>query len=1346
VSRTFAQLLADREVTPAYYVTVDGLPFVFADFAKPDHWTIPVEMTWKRSLVPFRLNSSGMDSALRTVSEELDWRTGVTVSGNLDLEFLTDAEDPDDVWTNLVIPPVRNTWLMDGHTVHKPSATVWQMRSLISREGNTIKVGDIVHSGIGCAQVVDIDTGDNTIHVNINKFGSYFDWRGATGFQQNSPRGGDVKVTSWPSVWARRRVSVWMELCARDRQGARIAVSDSYKQPNGAGREIFRGVVLTAPILHPESPTLTLMCQDLTQPLSRTLVSRTRKYRPGPKARGMGSAYVEETGPCLVEFAIHSANRVFSTGPYTSDFPLTGVLNVYNRPIGMTRTLRGVCDGNQIAQAVIDALNEVTRDSEWTSGAGIRWRQTLGSPESTADGTGEGGELRQKWLFGVCRTGFGTNFGLQGEIVLKVKSAQEPDRAILRALGFEEDLVFGVNYEGIGEQAWSYAWASTAIPWFFWAPGNKRMPYWGPIIPNFECADPPLRQGTVDQDGHADGLYVRFGEHEVFECMARRDFPTNPLYYDGNTGDTYFEVTRRAVLGSQRAVVIPTDEVEDTRHELVIGLGFFNHDLNDVLKQLLVSNGDPATGGPWNGVVAQHNVLPQGFGAEIPAEDIHDASFTLAQLNGWQPKSYGMWIEQALTARDLLGEIAVATGVNYLSQWEGARRKLGAVKMEPPLGTRPVAVVDDSWVDDAAHPVEANYDELAIRNRIAFEYDFDPLQDKFHGIDNSYFDANSVANYGISDPLEIRVRWLSAAGDVVAQLAGVAAAIFRRFADPIVGYAITFAKPEGWLLTPADDVEVTKSGIPNYRDGGYGVTDVPMRVERIEPHFGPEKTFGKAHLTWFVNRVGIPWSPCVRLKEQVSGATYSTYRRGEAGSFTPYEDGREDVEFFAAGHLLIPYLPGADEKGSARTVISVDAAAGEITLDAVHGLATTDGVVLEPANFDLDLDDGGGDETLYSATGVTLGDDEGYSVVTATVDFAGGSGDEFGSPGQDVRTGTLRVTVTSAGPTDSANLAVFVEGVYDAGLSVANLHLLGDLTAGVSVLIEVADPWDVVLRQGGDGAVYTILVELVGGGGGETLYNVTEAISTDACWSVVLGVLDDWEPGNQQTVGVGQDTQTGTVRLTLTWSGPGMPHVELYLSGAYDSTDTAWTSGVGKEYVLTEPWDLIVAEYGFGDTFGILVELVGGGGGDETLYSRSEVLTEDASYSVVTDAIDVEVEGAWPTPGEDARTGTLRVTVTFSGADGYVSLELYLGGAYDSTIDITALSGVPQTIAVAAPWDLVVYNNGSSLAFTVLVELVGAQSLARQLAIAQRGTVFLCDTDGFNITADGTRYEGAKWG
>lgn len=946
MSRTFEQVLAERDVHLAFYCTIAGLPYVFADFDQPGHWSIPSGMTWSRTLVPFVDETERMESSLESFSEQVDWKTGMVETGHLDLDFRVDEDDPDDVWLNLVAPTTRNTWLVDGTHVYSPSMNLWLLLSTSSLQGNVIEVGNVVHSGIGCAEVLETGLGPGRgIKVELNKFDSYFDWRGSYGRVQGAPQPGDVEVTDWPKVWRRRRVSVWVELCYRDRNGYRVPISDSYKQVDGAGREIFPGVVSTAPVWHPGDPMVTVMCQDATQYLESSIVKRSRKYRPGPATLGMGSCYVERSGPCLVEV---SFTNPVTTGETVHVFDLTNTAST-----GLAESFVGRKTADEVAAVIVELLEH------WFGGTpGYLWTASPESPEPPEE-IPEGFETeRSKYRFGVAfKEADGDTRQHLFTVRFNVKTAQEPDRSIFPALGIEEDLVF----QGVDDLSsapygppvpYTYETGSEPIPHVYFARGNNRLYYHGKLVPNGWSHDPPVSQGTFDQNGAPDWCYVRFGEHEIMKVQFR-DPVSGQLYFDTDPlVDPYMKILEREKMGGQLAVSVPVDEIEGEEHQIVLGLGFFDHDLRDVMLQLLVSNGDPATGGPWDDPVNLYNVLPQGFGAEMPPSLVDLDSFELTRLNSTQPKAYGLWIEQSLTMRELLAEIAVATGVNFVLRWAGAYRKLGAVRVEPAAGTDPVAVIDDSWVDDVNHPVEPNYDELEVGNNILFEYDYDPLQDKFHGVNNSFVDANSIANYGLSRPIEMRVRWVSSIGDADGQLAGIAAAMFRRFADPLIGYKITYVRPEGWLLVPGDEVDVTKSRLVNYREGGLGLTNAPMRVEHHENHYGTQETFGIVKVSWWERRSAIPWSPCIRLKSLVSGSTYLTYRRGEAGAFTPYEDGREDVEFFQAGEKVVPYLPGEDTKGAVRTIVSVDAATGEIELDDVTGASVDDGIVLEPVAYD----------------------------------------------------------------------------------------------------------------------------------------------------------------------------------------------------------------------------------------------------------------------------------------------------------------------------------------------------------------------------------------------------------
>jgi hypothetical protein len=946
MSRAFEEMLAERDLWIGFSCTIGGLPYIFADFDEPSHWLIPSDYTWSKTLVPYRATGDGrFDSAMKAVTEEIDWHSGMTISGNMDLEFLIDEEDPNDVWRNLIIPESRETWLLDGEVVQKPSNTHWTFRSTTSLAGTALQVNDVVHSGPGCAKVQAINGNDVT--MQINKYGSFHDWSGPIGFVRGAPRGGDVEVTNWPKVWRRRPVSVWIHFFSRV-GGVKTAIGGSWrefgvKNVSGSDREIFSGEAATFPTWNGASPVVGLICQGLEQPLGNPLVRRDRRYRPGPELKGMGACFVETTGPCLVQWEIHERNRYFETAPYFADgIQLEGVIDL----TWLSIAAGGFHTADTLMQAVCDALNALTIDDAGQGAVVFRWSPDEGPIDDTEpDGSDLG---RPKMRLEVARYYAGSWSSISFPVRIFIKSAIEPERQVLRAAGFEEDIVFE-GRELTFTEPWSYVTASNEIPHYHLAPGNKWIYYHGPVVNNPECDDPPTVQGTVGLDGHVDAVYMRFGEHEIMEVRFR--FPGGDYFQDPD-GRHLAYIEQRAVLGYAKVVTIPFDEVEDEKHALTIGLFFNNHDLFDVTCALLVSNGDPNTLGLWDDPARRWNVLPQGFGAMIPASRIAEATFEMARFRSYRPIATSLWIEGSLTAREFLSEVALFTGVNFLNIVENSVRKLGVVPMEPPIGAESVISIDDSWVDDVRRPMEPDYDEMTIRNRISFEFDFDPLTQKFYGRDNSHMDGQSVANYGMSEPLEIRVRWLSSFGEVAAQLDGVAAALFRRFADPLVGYQLPAARPEAWQLKAGDVVDVTRSREPDFRDGGLGFSAVPMRIEHASFDYGPEETFGDLRLTWFQARLGRPWAPCMRMEAQVGATKFKVYAVATGQAFTPSEDGREDVAFFAVGDRVRCYIPGKDVKDTARIITAIDADLLHVTLNGVLNLTPTDGVVIEYNAFD----------------------------------------------------------------------------------------------------------------------------------------------------------------------------------------------------------------------------------------------------------------------------------------------------------------------------------------------------------------------------------------------------------
>lgn len=915
----FADYIARAEGELAFfaYVYVGGLGPVFSNVPQPAEWTdLGAGRTWSRTFTYFRPGGGrGLDSTLDVIESEVDYDTAVVSSGQMTLEFQIDPEAGTGGWIDLLLPsasaglPInitRRALDLDptsdtlGRRVIRPGDD-----TLVVLQTAGIAVGEVWHMGAEAVSILAVDAPTRTLKVERGYFGSARGWYGVPTGSTRTLLGGLPEMTDWPETLRGRNVEVWLEACWVDAAGAVRPLSSAPKGDHS--RQMFRGVVWDHS-WGDDYSSLRLVCHSIMQALDRPVLTRQRVYRVGPhfSALGHGSVWVDPDGLHLVEY--HGGSRGAQGN---------GIVDVTTVSSPIDWTGGRLTYASELLQTVADELG-----GKFNNGAGDRY--VFQSRLVEADG-GLFAELRtQKWN-GVALV------NIEDELTLKLGSANDPAHSVLGALGLPpgQDFVLPPTTRWIR--------FPEPLPDYTIGRTSSRIYYTGPsAVDLFD--DPPRGQGITG----AEGNFLRVDKSHVIEGRFR-DPETGAVLTDGS--DTYLEVlnssacaTRAPMSYTCRSSALEDDQA-DQPGNLYLGLGVERGvDLLLALRVLACSSGDDRF------PVHPTNLLPEGFGAGLDptATFDHESFDRCSEAVG--AVSGGWFLEAKATLRELFELIGLAYGIGFVprstSRYPDNGYVIAAVLVDPvPLGTTPDYTVDDDWTKSTSEAPVPDRSERRVRNQLVFEYSWSPTERKFLVTDNSFRHAASMQKYGPSEPLRVRLPWLHELGDVRLALERVAMGVFARYASPVCTIEVPVYRPEVWNVDHEDLIALTHPFLPDYRQGGIGLSAELTQVQRIERHLSPgSETWGKLTLLWRAasNYRYAAYVPCLAVLENTTGTTYLVAQDEGEGGFSDPADSRKDIDHYALaatqGWWVRISDEGADSSYVIRQVTAVDVAAHTITL------------------------------------------------------------------------------------------------------------------------------------------------------------------------------------------------------------------------------------------------------------------------------------------------------------------------------------------------------------------------------------------------------------------------------
>lgn len=847
------------------------------------------------------------------ISSEADLDRGVTVSGSMNLEFWYDPEDESSAWVQLLTPTTKERWYVDRSTRYKPSATSVTFLSTTGMSTN-----EVIYAGLETLQVTTVAS---PATVTRGYLDSEPQWYGPDGGDPGTEMAGDAEFTSWPSTWRGRIVEIWRSCCSVNESGDRVPLSTSIEGDFDA--QVFRGVLYDIEYTPGIAGTVRLTIQSIDQLLERAPLSRPREYRMGPEALGQGWIYLESDGPTLVEYDATNFAQAFST-----TVPGAGVIDLTRS--GGAFAAGGLFTAAEVIDGICDELAAVLDD---TGDSGyyveFEWQPV---PASSA----EDPPLRIVLLARIN----GVAISLPQPITLRLKSASQPQRSALWALGGEDDIVIqrDANH-ALAADLWAVAYLDE-IPHYTLVSTNRRVYYHGGETGyNADTGDPPDgAYGTDDADGNDDWPGLKIGESEIARAQFRS---SSALLGDAGARYALFQGPDvlnprkgRGLIGTRPTTVqVPTDELDDGKHKLTVGLLFDNHDLFTTLVHMMASNGDSSTAGPWTGTT--YNTLPRGMGAAIRPDCIDTAAFEQLQARR-RPFASGWWVEPGATFRDLLAQIANFYGVAFLPKSTANGFSISVVDLLPAAtNITSVATVDTDWINSLDFPPEAHRDEARIINQIEFKHDYNPLTEKYEAKDNRFQDSDSVRRYGASPPRVIEAFWVRGSlAEVIGGLFSAAAWTFAFFGRPSVWYRVSVLAWPAWKIWLGDVVTLTHPWIPNFGEaGGIGISGELMTCWGISQNTG-ERSGPAAELVLRATPdiETHPYVPSLGITSLDSGAVYNV----DAHAFSRAAD-PTDISHWATAASeswkVRAYVPGIDTVES-RTVSAIDVSGGQITLSS----------------------------------------------------------------------------------------------------------------------------------------------------------------------------------------------------------------------------------------------------------------------------------------------------------------------------------------------------------------------------------------------------------------------------
>ena len=901
---SFETYMEQPDVRLMAYVYISGIPDVFSNVPQPARWpTLETGRSWSETLIWFRPpgNTGGESSKFDVPSARADWQAGLSVSGRVNLAFTIDPGGKTGRWIDLMLPTSRTNYYLSRDAVVAPSQTNLQFLDVTG-----LSLSDLLYGGRETVEIAaPPDAAAGTAVVRRGKYGSPAQWYDLTR-ESEVTFGGPTLLSTAPQTWAGRTVEVWLAACQVDNAGALVPLDTAPKGDNSW--QLFRGVISEVAFKGGDTAVV-FTAQDVSQLMRSPVLRNPKRYTPGPAkppTRHGGWVYLEPDGPSIIEY---EAGEYFTTraeavtggavtvGAGDLDLLATGG---YLQDSGMLDSDGGaLVETSQLATALVSDLNDrFAVHANFFVLFNWGWGEPAGIPENP-----------RTIAIQVGLVDGGTISNVKNEFRFKFASARRRHLSVLPALGATEDVLIPTESGGGATGLFgTYSLMQEGAPAYYLAPGSTRLYYTGVPLPDSVLDLPPRNQGTQSLTGDVDPVFVRLGKVEIVAV----DF------YDGEHGslrgasDARFAkvVTNgRSRLGTGRpgpitglshgaAWSVAAGDLSDSKSEMVVGLGFERHDMMDVLLWLASSNGDA------HSPVDEHNVLPWGYGAALDVDVLDKGSFSRVSLQS-RAQARGWWIESRQELRDLFGLVGRAYGIAFVPMVSDSdlRYRIHAVYLlPPPASVDADATLDASWHNTQQSPVGSERNARLVINRLEFQFDFDPLEKKYLGSNNSFTDEVSESLYGSSAARRISLPWVREGPVAQSLMRTVADWTFGEYGRPAARYTMKVYKPQALVVSVADYVAVTHPTVPNWRDGGLGLTDVVMQIESAEYELGPDMDGWATYQLIWRNSAGVrlyPYAPTLRLVESADGGTkrFRVRRNLADGGFSPTDE--KDIGYYA---------------------------------------------------------------------------------------------------------------------------------------------------------------------------------------------------------------------------------------------------------------------------------------------------------------------------------------------------------------------------------------------------------------------------------------------------------------
>lgn len=894
---TFLSTLQQGEAfSLKFYATIDGLPYVLANFPCPTAWdtgggVVSIDgedYTWVED------GLRGRDIGQAGV--EFDPRTGQLVSSVSNLEFRI----PDDE-SNPALSPWFDYLARGLQRSDVSIASLAQPLAVADTTATLTTVTGWPSSGLAYI-------GLETVRYTGTGGGSGNDLTGLTRGAYRSPvlSHGSLEIDAYvidtgayvrtsPLRWQGRVVRLW--LCAGDGDASGAFVPNGASIESTEDFEWTRGIVVGRDII---DGTLILRTDlaGLEQLLAEKILTRQ------PRARAT-------TSPAPGVFMVQVD-------------PASWAVNFEHEGGGHGRTV--VANDNRLYAGAgfpvsegLYSLTDIAAALKYTFNSKILPEVTGVQiiPTLTDDG-----EPRLRIIVRLTTTssltsyfGLGVNGGLPGNIWRQIGFTSDQWHEDSTSAGVDKTHVFNTDQ----------------APPLFYMPeasaGLRTRIYYQPAPDSIPAFDPT--PGWKDANGVEVDGYVRV-EEEIFRFTADTAGPG---------GLRYLTIAARGQLRSYASKEIYVEDLslstgseQEETPEVVQGFVIPNAFLTDALAYAIHS-GSGVDGTNHS----THDRAWKGSGGNIHGDHVATSTFitsAFASRMRWD----AVWAFEPMALRDLVkGELVLeqlALGASNENDGDGFRIRIVDMRdlmLHEQAGAQ--AVNDDDDIDDSG--IEDVDDDSEAVNRVNVTTLWDAGADKPQAEKVPIISATWSEAFGPSSSIDLKVRALINAAGAQERLIGRVQRVFAQWGRPPHIVEIPFATFESWLWNPGKALSVTSSEIIDREEVGRGVTSRLVRVLKRDSVAGAVGEATSSRITCKVDRgmrfVAI--TPGAYCESVVSGSQYAV----TAQRFRSADTGLKDIEDFDVGMYVRCYEPGDEGGAVEREITAIDIPNSRVTLASATG-------------------------------------------------------------------------------------------------------------------------------------------------------------------------------------------------------------------------------------------------------------------------------------------------------------------------------------------------------------------------------------------------------------------------